>query len=508
MGRCRSSTWQEPGWLPERVAAGRSSTPPTPPVGRRRRGRRRGHRCGDRGGAARLRRRPLAAPAARRAGRPAAPGRRAAPAGPRRDRDTESRDTGKTLEESRVDVDDVTNAFRYFADLAMNESAGRVVDAARPDVHSIVVHEPVGVCALITPWNYPLLQATWKIAPALAAGNTFVLKPSEVTPLSTVHLMRLLAEAGLPAGVANLVTGAGDPVAPALRAPGRRPGLLHRRPRQRQAAEAARRHREEGRPRARRQEPQRRLRRRLHRDDRRRPGPQPRSSSQRPGLLRRRPPDHPGQHQRRFVTELARRADAIRLGRAPFDDGVECGPLVSAQPARQGRGVRRRRPRGGRDRCACGGGASPTTPARRRLLLPADRPRRLPPGDEVVREESFGPVLTVETLPHRGRSHHAGQRHRLRSRRRRLDHRRARADRVAGRLRHGTVWINDYHPYLPQAEWGGFGSPVPGASSARRGSPSTASPSTSTRTSTRAPALVRGLTPAGPVVKRRLPSGA
>lgn len=84
----------------------------------------------------------------------------------------ESRDTGKTLEEGRVDVDDVTNAFRYFADVVMNESGGRVVDAGSPEVHSVVVHEPVGVCALITPWNYPLLQASWKIAPALAAGNT------------------------------------------------------------------------------------------------------------------------------------------------------------------------------------------------------------------------------------------------------------------------------------------------------------------------------------------------
>lgn len=124
----------------------------------------------------------------------------------------ESRDTGKTLEEGRVDVDDVTNAFRYFADVVMNESGGRVVDAGSPDVHSVVVHEPVGVCSLITPWNYPLLQASWKIAPALAAGNTFVIKPSEVTPLSTVHLIKLLVEAGLPAGVANIVTGAGLPV--------------------------------------------------------------------------------------------------------------------------------------------------------------------------------------------------------------------------------------------------------------------------------------------------------
>lgn len=116
----------------------------------------------------------------------------------RRDRETlgalESRDAGKTVEEGRVDVDCVADAFAYFADLVTNESGGRVVDAGSDDVHSVVVHEPVGVCALITPWNYPLLQASWKIAPALAAGNTFVVKPSEITPLSTVALIDLLTE--------------------------------------------------------------------------------------------------------------------------------------------------------------------------------------------------------------------------------------------------------------------------------------------------------------------------
>lgn len=109
----------------------------------------------------------------------------------------ECQDAGKTLEEGRVDVDCVRDAFRYFADLVMNESGGRVVDAGSEEVHSVVVHEPVGVCGLITPWNYPLLQASWKIAPALAAGNTFVIKPSEITPLTTVALLALLAEAGL-----------------------------------------------------------------------------------------------------------------------------------------------------------------------------------------------------------------------------------------------------------------------------------------------------------------------
>lgn len=124
----------------------------------------------------------------------------------------ESRDAGKTVEEGRVDIDCVADAFRYFADLVAGEAPGRVVDAGSPEVHSVVVHEPVGVCAMITPWNYPLLQASWKIAPALAAYNTFVIKPSEITPMTTIALIDLLVEAGLPTGVANIVTGPGHTV--------------------------------------------------------------------------------------------------------------------------------------------------------------------------------------------------------------------------------------------------------------------------------------------------------
>ena len=120
----------------------------------------------------------------------------------------ESLDTGKRLVESEYDVDDVVGVFRHYARVAA-EDAGRVVDTGRADVRSRIVHEPVGVCALITPWNYPLLQTSWKVAPALAAGNTFVLKPSELTPSTAILLMRYLEEAGLPAGVGNLVLGAG-----------------------------------------------------------------------------------------------------------------------------------------------------------------------------------------------------------------------------------------------------------------------------------------------------------
>src|SRR6478752_9541415 len=120
----------------------------------------------------------------------------------------ESRDTGKRLVESEYDVADVASVFRHYGRVAAEET-GRVVDTGNPDVVSRVVHEPVGVCGLVTPWNYPLLQVSWKVAPALAAGCTFVLKPSELSPHTAIHLMRLLDEAGLPAGVGNLVVGDG-----------------------------------------------------------------------------------------------------------------------------------------------------------------------------------------------------------------------------------------------------------------------------------------------------------
>src|SRR5690625_1485215 len=81
---------------------------------------------------------------------------------------------------------------------------------------SKVVYEPVGVCTQITPWNYPLLQASWKLAPALVAGNTLVMKPSEITPLTTIKVFELMEEAGVPKGVANLVLGPGHTVGTVL----------------------------------------------------------------------------------------------------------------------------------------------------------------------------------------------------------------------------------------------------------------------------------------------------
>ncbi|RLQ91217.1 betaine-aldehyde dehydrogenase [Planomicrobium sp. Y74] len=123
----------------------------------------------------------------------------------------ESLDTGKTVEESKGDMDDIAGVFRYFAELA-DKDGGELIASPVPNSISKVVHEPVGVCGQITPWNYPLLQASWKLAPALATGNTLVMKPSEVTPLTTIKVFELMEEAGVPSGVANLVLGPGDTI--------------------------------------------------------------------------------------------------------------------------------------------------------------------------------------------------------------------------------------------------------------------------------------------------------
>ncbi|RQO68798.1 aldehyde dehydrogenase [Aquitalea sp. FJL05] len=119
-------------------------------------------------------------------------------------------DNGKPLREARCDVDDAAACFRYYAGLITKPQGGvyEVSDGFGP-MHAYSMHEPIGVCALITPWNYPLLMAAWKLAPALAAGNCVVFKPSEVTPLSAVALFEIFHQVGLPAGTANLVLGTG-----------------------------------------------------------------------------------------------------------------------------------------------------------------------------------------------------------------------------------------------------------------------------------------------------------
>jgi acyl-CoA reductase-like NAD-dependent aldehyde dehydrogenase len=119
----------------------------------------------------------------------------------------EVRDCGKPLADARADIDEVAFMLDYYGGWA-TKIAGDIPPVG-PDALSLVVKEPVGVCGLIVPWNYPMLMATQKVAPALAAGCTVVLKPAEQTPLTALELGRIGLEAGLPPGVLNVVTGLG-----------------------------------------------------------------------------------------------------------------------------------------------------------------------------------------------------------------------------------------------------------------------------------------------------------
>ena len=377
----------------------------------------------------------------------------------------ESADTGKRLVESKYDMDDIANAFDYFGALIQQDS-GRVVGVGDPAVRSRIDNEPVGVCALITPWNYPLLQVSWKVAPALAAGNTFVLKQAELTPHTAMMLMTVLAEAGVPAGVANLITGAGascgtplstSPLVDMVSFTG---GLVTGRLIARNAADTIKRTALE-------------------------------LGGKNPNVIF---ADadfdaavdnalngafvHSGQvcsagarivveeslHDK-FVDELVRRTKNIKLG-GPLDPDAETGPLISAEhldkvaayvdTARaQGATILTGGRRADASDNTSSHGTGNTDLSQGEFYLPTIIDGCTSDMD-CVHDEAFGPTVTIETFTTEDEAVAIANDTEYGLAGAVWSSNPGTTERVAARLRHGTIWINDFHPYLPQAEWGGM----------------------------------------------------
>ncbi len=119
-----------------------------------------------------------------------------------------TREMGKVLAETRGDVQEAIDMTYYMAGEG-RRLFGQTTPSELPNKFAMSVRQPIGVCGMITPWNFPMAIPSWKMMPALICGNTVVLKPAEDTPLSSYHLVETMAEAGIPAGVVNLVSGDG-----------------------------------------------------------------------------------------------------------------------------------------------------------------------------------------------------------------------------------------------------------------------------------------------------------
>src|SRR5262247_3719078 len=120
----------------------------------------------------------------------------------------EARNSGKPIVEAEFDINDVATCFEYYGGLATKILG--YVNPVPDNAMSLTLKEPIGVAGQIIPWNYPLLMGAWKLAPALAAGCTCVLKPAEQTPLTALEFAKWFAEVGLPHGVVNIITGFGE----------------------------------------------------------------------------------------------------------------------------------------------------------------------------------------------------------------------------------------------------------------------------------------------------------
>lgn len=366
----------------------------------------------------------------------------------------ESLDTGKTIIESRGDMDDIAGVFRYYAELA-DKDGGELIDSPVPNSISRVVREPVGVCGQITPWNYPLLQASWKLAPALATGNTLIMKPSEITPLTTIKVFELMEEAGVPAGVANLVLGSGATIGAelssntdvdlisftggivtgkkimqaassnvkklALELGGKNPNIIFADADFETAVDQA-----------------------LN------------------GVF-----FHAGQicsagtrliveesiHDK-FVQALVERVKKFKLG-SGFEEGTQMGPLISAEHREK---VEKYVETGIKEGATLAvGGARPEDPELQNgfFYLPTiftDCTTDM----NIVQDEAFGPVITVEKFTTEEEAVKLSNDSIYGLSGAVWTNDIAKAERCVAKMRMGTVWINDFNLYFPHAPWGGY----------------------------------------------------
>lgn len=369
--------------------------------------------------------------------------------------DLESLDTGKTVKESLVDIDDIAAVFRYYAGMASKEANGEILNSPIPNSTSKIVREPVGVCAQITPWNYPLLQASWKLAPALMAGNTLIMKPSEITPLTTIKVFELMEEACIPKGVVNLVLGSGQSIGAELASNNdvdlvSFTGGLETGKKIMQAAS---------------------------------------SNVKKLALeLGGKNPNvvfadadfetavdqamnavffHAGQvcsagtrlivqediHDQ-FVDALVDRVKKIRLGNG-FDESTQMGPLISKEHLNKVINYVEKGKQEGVT-VAIGGGVPDDSELSKGFFYLPTVLTDCTTDMRVVQDEGFGPVITVEKFTTEEDAVQLANDSIYGLSGGVFTNDIAKAERCVGKMRMGTVWINDVNLYFPQAPWGGY----------------------------------------------------
>jgi len=359
---------------------------------------------------------------------------------------------GKPLRESEYDVIDAANCFRYYAGLA-TKPHGQTFDVPASS-QSFTVREPIGVCGQIVPWNYPLLMSVWKLAPALAAGNVCVLKPSELTPLSAIRLAAIFEQLEFPAGVVNVVLGPGKTVGHTLAASrhvdkiaftggtatgrsimidatgnlkkislelgGKSPNVVFADADFDTAIDYALFgiYANSG---------------------------QVCSAGSRLILQK-------SLHDR-FVERLVERAQKIRVGDG-FDENTEMGPIISPLHLERVEGyIEAGKSEGAK--LLCGGNRLGGALERGNFLAPAifDDTK---PDMRIVQEEIFGPVLVVQTFDDEADAIRLANDTVYGLAGAVFTQDVAKAHRVIRKLRAGITWINTYHPTFNEAPWGGY----------------------------------------------------